>query len=67
MISLYRRADKKLRKLTNAGVPGSSDFASIAKDEDRSTYRGRAADIFFQTRGSPLQSGFTISQSMINC
>ncbi len=54
MMSLFRRADKKLRKLTNAGVPGSSDFAGIANDEHRSTYRGRAADIFFSNQGKPV-------------
>ncbi len=54
MTSLYRRADRKLRELANPDVPGSSDFAVIANDEHRSTYRGRAAELFFSNQGRPV-------------
>jgi cephalosporin hydroxylase len=53
MLSFYRRADRKLRELMNTHLPSAYDFATQASDEHRSTYRGRAADIFFSNQGKP--------------
>jgi cephalosporin hydroxylase len=54
MLSFYRRADKRLRALINPQLPNVYDFSSIANDEHRLAYQGRAADIFFSNQGRPV-------------